>query len=371
MKQPELVSGVARALTGVLSGVVFACVFACAVPQRAAGGPTGFPQGYNNGYGTEAASYVATRPGPWVRQRLGYTALTYEVPSAPEVLFVESQHSSEIARVAMDSLRVLYEVRSFTHAEGAEHSFEQLLTDAIDEEVTQTGSFVRLRATANSGNYPGVALQIESPRTGTNLNARVLVGRERSYIAMVVYPTAAGLSIRNDITHFLSSLTLDEGDAPDPLGDGTITEAPQLIQPVGALFAVQIPGRPLRTQSMLTTPQGDLPTVTYACQNQNATERWEVSVTQFSSHAPAHALDLVVAPLLAAGWVSQEHHPETNRGFAGNAYVLTSDNNTRTTHLRVFVTENRLYTARVTLPSTSVASRETLMRSFFSSLRIL
>lgn len=305
----------------------------------------------------------------WARHRLGYTALTYELPAAPEVLHVAGDRDLEVARAQGQRGRLRFEVRSFRHDETSLVQADELLARAITRTVHDAGGVVRSQSAANAGAYPGVLLGYELPARHMSLRARCVVGRARAYVAMVMFPDASLGALGRDVDRFLGALALDAGDEPEPDGDGAMG-APRYVEPVGASFAAQMPCRPRRVQGAFATPAGDRPSMTYLCEGRGA-ERWQVSVTSFDASPPENIFDLGAAALRADGWTVREQAWVTNRGHSGRATVLQARDGSTTTRDQLFVARGAVYELRVTLPTGEDAAQRAQITSFFDSLRIL
>lgn len=307
--------------------------------------------------------------GPWVRRRLGYTALSYQMPDLPEVLQVDDDHT-EIARVARDGGRVRYEIKSFEHETVALNNVHQLLDGALTEIARRVGGVRRNQTALTQGGYPGVDLTYDFPQTGATLRVRMLVGRTRSYAALVAYPTHADAYLREDVERFQGGLEFDEGDLPEADGDGAFGPL-RYVEPVGAWFAAQMPGSPRREAQTLTLPELTRPRITYTVGASGAEERYVVAVTTFDRGVPDATLAGVVSALTAAGWRVRDERPVTTQGYAGRAYTLDRSRDTALLQLRVFVTRSRVYEFMAKHPATSDDASAARLRGFFDSLRIL
>ena len=345
---------------------------ACATPTTAMG-PS--PQGPNPAlqpltYGG-GPILVTRHPGRWARYRLGYTALTYELPGVPEVLHVARENDIEIARLALDNRRVQYNLRSFRHESIALADVNQLMANAITEHARRAGGVPRTRQPITVGGYPGVDLTFQFPNDAESARVRLLVGRTRSYAAILSYPTVAGTTLTEDFEHFLASLALDVGDAPEEDGDGRLSSETHYVEPVGALFAIRMPGRPRRTTTTFATPRGSSPVASYTVEGPNGGERWNVSVTAFEGRPPEGLFAQTVSALTSSSWTVREEREINTQGYPGREYVLASSDGRSTTRARLFVTSSRLYDVRVTHPAAPDAARDVRVNLYFDSLRIL
>lgn len=308
--------------------------------------------------------------GPWSRRRLGYTALTFEMPDVPEVLAVEDGERSEVARVSRDDGAVRYEVRSFEHHSDVLNNVDQLVAAALTEIAARVGGVRRTQATLTQGGYPGADLTFDFPRTGATIHVRMLVGRTRYYAAYAAFPTRADAVLRDDVARFHASLAFDEGDQPEADGDG-VMGAPQFVQPVGAWFAVRMPGRPRREARDVRLPEGPRPRVTYTVSAPSGDERFVVAVTAFERRPPAGVFAAALAGATGPGLTLRGERPITTQGFAGRAYTLEHADGRRVTELRMFVTRARLYEVSATRPAAPDAAAAERVSAFFDTLRIL
>ncbi len=221
---------------------------------------------------------VRRATGQWARRRLGYTALSYQMPDAPEVLQLNDDDHCELARLSRDEGRVRYEVRSFEHEAATLHNVDQLIAGALTDIAQRVGGVRRSQVALTQGGYPGVDLTYDFPQTRATVRVRMLVGRTRSYAAIVSYPIHADAYLRDDVARFHQGLEFDEGDLPEPDGDGALG-ALRYVEPVGAWFAVQMPGSPHREARTFTTPELTRPRVTYTVGAASGAERFVVAVT--------------------------------------------------------------------------------------------
>ncbi|MFO0607215.1 MAG: hypothetical protein U0324_28895 [Polyangiales bacterium] len=313
---------------------------------------------------------VRRSTGPWVHRRLGYTALTYEMPEVPEALAVDDDDHCEVARVSRDDGRVRFEVRSFEHESATLNNVDQLIATALTATARRMGGVRRSLVNLTQGGYPGADLTFDFPQSRGTLRVRMLVGRSRYYAAIVAYPSFAETALRPDVERFHNSLAFDAGDQPEADGDGAIG-APQYVEPVGAWFAVRMPGRPRREARTLALPAGERPRIAYAVASAAGEEGFEVAVTAFPRRPPPEALAAVVAQATAQGATLRGERPVTAQGYAGRAYTIEHAGGQRVTELRVFVTETRLYEVRATRPAAPAAEVTARVDAFFNTLRIL
>lgn len=341
---------------------------ACAVPQR--------PQPV--AMAPAEPQYLAPAPNlpavhrstaPWTRQRLGYTPLVYELPAPPEVLGLEDD-ATEIARLNRDGTMVHYEVRSAAHPETVQNDTEQLIVRAITRTVQRLGGTRREEVRLTQSGYPGVELRLEFPRTSASLRVRLLVGHQRSYLAMVSYPAFAETTLRADADHFLQSLELDPSDLPRPDGDGALGEV-QYAEPVGAMFAIRFPGRPRRETGTFSTPALTRPRITYSVGAAGSNDRWEVSMTAFERRRPNDLLPHVRAALTANGWTVRNEQPSVSHGYAGRAFTLERASGSIRANYRVYVTQGRLYEVLASSSGEASEARDARVRAFFDSFRVL
>jgi len=313
---------------------------------------------------------VRRATGSWARRRLGYTALSYQMPDAPEVLQVNDDDHCELARVSRDEGRVRYEVRSFEHEAATLNNVDQLIAGALTDIAQRVGGVRRSQVALTQGGYPGVDLTYDFPQTRATVRVRMLVGRTRSYAAIVSYPIHADAYLRDDVARFHQGLEFDEGDLPEPDGDGALGVL-RYVEPVGAWFAVQMPGNPHREARTFTTPELTRPRVTYTVGAASGAERFVVAVTSFERRVPADALPAVVSAMTASGWRVRDERPITRQGYAGRAYSLEQSGGPSVTDLRVFVTRSRVYEFVATHPAAPDGACSARVRGFFDSLRIL
>lgn len=310
------------------------------------------------------AAVTRTR-APWSRQRLGYSALVYETPSAPEVL-ATNEGRTEIARVIRDRSQVQYEVRCFPHDPDPEADIEARLTRGFREVIARHGGARRSDLRLQQSGYPGVEMFVDITSEGSTLRVRMFVGHTWSYVAFARYPTSAERLLQPDVEHFLRSLDLDAMDLPQPDGDGALGEA-QTLTPAGQDFAVRIPGRARRAVAPLTLGSLTRPRVSFTVGADN-TEQWEVATTTFEGRRPDDLAATLQQSLVARGWTVRSVTPSLWQGYSGRRFELERANGARRAELRAYFTRSRLYellAAGNTAPDAGRAA------TFFDSLRIL
>jgi hypothetical protein len=347
---------------------IFLIAAACATPTPVR--PPEYGMNAPPGMMAPMAPPVQRATGPWARRRLGYTALTYQMPEAPEELRVNDDDHCEIARVSRDQGHVRYEVRSFEHNVVALNNIDQLIANAMTGVAQRVGGVRRSQVALTQGAYPGVDLTFDFPQTGATLRLRMLVGRTRSYTALMAYPTLVDRYLREDIQRFLEGLEFDDGDRPEADGDGALGGL-RHVEPVGAWFAAQMPGSPRREALTFNTPQVTRPRVLYTVGSPNGAERYTVAVTVFERSVPPDAPAVALAALSAAGWSVRSERPSTTQGYAGRTYTLEQTGGASVTELKLLVTRSRLYEFAAMHPSAPDADCNTRVRGFFDSLRIL
>lgn len=308
----------------------------------------------------------------WTRRRLGYGALTYQMPADPQVSRIAHEPNDiDQAQLTAGNGGIVFEVESFPHDAPTLSDAARLLSGATTTFLQRIGAVVQTRQSIQVDGYPGEDLQCDFPSSGTSARVRIVVGRTQAYTALATVPMMWREALRNDVNRFVTSLQLDPGDAPDGDGDGALAANVRYVEPVGAYFALRMPGAPRREQADLTTPTGPRPMVSYTVEAPGGAERWQVRVTSFERRPEGASLGRVISELTAAGWVVREDRAVSVQGYSGRAYVLASADGHASLTVRLFATESRIYDVRVLLPVERVAERRAQISAYFDSLRIL
>lgn len=318
------------------------------------------------------ASGGASAATAWPRRRLAYTALTYEMPAEPELTRIahESSDVDEASLAVLGGMMVL-KVQSFPHDATALADAGRLLSGITATITQRMGGVVRARQAVVVDGYPGEDLMCEFPSTGIATRVRVMVGRWQVYTVIASLPLMIQDSLRQDANRFVDSVHFDRGDAPDPEGDGALSETFRYVEPVGAYFALRMPGAPRAAQGTFNTATGSAPMATYTVEAPGGAERWQVRVTVFNERPPGATLARVVSDLTSAGWALRDERVAVVQGYAGRAYELASADGRTVMSVRLYATESRLYDVRVALPREAHAARREQLTSYFESLRIL
>ncbi len=308
----------------------------------------------------------------WIRHRLGYGALTYQMPAEPQVARIAHPAVDiDQAQLTVGNGGVVFEVESFHHEAPTLADASRLLSGAVTAFLQRIGGVVASRRAINVDGYPGEDLQCDFPSTGTSARVRVIVGRFEAYTVMASVPTSWREQLNADIERFMTSIQLDAGDAPDADGDGALSATTRYVEPVGAFFALRMPGAPRREQGTYNAESSQRPMVTYTVEAQGGAERWQVRVTSFEGRPAGSNYGRVVSELTGAGWVVRDDRAVSVQGYSGRAYVLASSDGRSLLTMRLFATESRIYDVRAVLPADSVESRREQLTSYFDSLRIL
>lgn len=336
---------------------------ACMGPQARAPSPVELMLGR----GAQSSSPRASA-GAWMRYRLGYTALEYELPGTPEVLHVGHDEVLEVARLGRDGDPVQYVVRSYPHDAVALNDVGQLVSASITQVVQRSGGARSAQSDTSVSGYPGADLVFDFPGDGSRLRVRLIVGRTQYYVLTVAYPAAAEATLQGDILRYHQSVRLDAGDRPELDGDGVVGAA-QYVEPVGALFVMRFPGHPRREAGLFSTTALSRPRIRYSVRSRDGRAAWQVAVTAFEHRPPADVIERALDAWRAEGWSVDAGRPITTQGFAGRAYALRRDGGAIAGALRLFVTQARLYEAHVAGPSPEGDGRDAV--AFLDSLRIL
>ena len=134
---------------------------------------------------------------------------------------------------------------------------------------------------------------------------------------MATVPTSWREQLRADIERFVTSIQLDAGDAPDADGDGALSATARYVEPVGAFFALRMPGAPRREQGTYNAEASQRPMVTYTVEAPGGAERWQVRVTSFDGRPAGSNYARVLSELTGAGWVVRDDRAVSVQGYSG------------------------------------------------------
>lgn len=308
----------------------------------------------------------------WARRRLAYSALSYEMPAEPQVSRTVHEHGeSNEAEFSAAGGGVAFMVETFPHDSTELADAGHLLTAAVSAFVQRTGGVVQSREAVTVDGYPGEDVRCIFPAMGATARMRVLVGRFEAYVALATMHVNMGPDILADIDRFIGSLHVDAGDAPEADGDGALSPQVRYVEPVGAFFALRMPGAPRRERQTATTPNGERPTATYTVESPSHDEQWQVRVSLFEHRPPPSVFADTLRDLGAHGWTLRESRATSLQGYTGREATLTSADGRSTLRVQLFATESRLYDVRAVVPTASAGARSEQIAAYFSSMRIL